>query len=75
VLQFDPVTREFAFPTLQAEGAYYQVSYSMATADAFFATGSNIRQADGTLNQAQPGDCVFWQTLKPEPVKAPPPPR
>ena len=45
--------------------AYHQVSYTLSAGDAFFATGSNIREADGTLNQARAGECVFWQTVKP----------
>ena len=68
LLEFDPATQRFAFPTLDGEeaaGKYYQISYTMATADGFFATGANIRQPDGTLQQAIPGECVFWQTAKP----------
>lgn len=63
ILEFDPATRRFDFPTLISPNAYYQVSYSMATADAFFATGSNIMETDGSLNQARPGECVFWQSV------------
>jgi hypothetical protein len=68
LLEFDAKTKRFEFPTLDAKdqgGAsapYYQISYTMATGDDFFATGSNIREADGTLNQARAGECVFWQT-------------
>jgi len=68
MIEFDPATQRFAFPTLDGEeaaGKYYQISYTMATADGFFATGANIRQPDGTLQQAIPGECVFWQTAKP----------
>jgi streptogramin lyase len=68
LLEFDPGTQRFQYPALKAGEAnnpaapYYQVSYTMAAGDEFFATGSNIREADGALNQARPGECVFWQT-------------
>ena len=32
----------------------------------FYATGSNIREADGSLNAERRGEVVFWQTQKPE---------
>ena len=73
LLEFDPQTQQFAFPTLNAADApekYYQVSYTMAAGSHFFATGSNIREADGSLNQARAGECVFWQTLPPSTAKA-----
>ena len=66
VLDFDPKTNEFAFPTLEAVNAYYQVSYTLSAGGHFFATGSNIREADGSLNQARAGEVVFWQTRKPD---------
>jgi hypothetical protein len=50
---------------LQSEGRYYQVAYTLSARDHFFATGSNIREADGSLNQARAGEVVFWQTLRP----------
>jgi hypothetical protein len=28
----------------------------------FFATGTNIREPDGTLNSERAGEVVFWQT-------------
>ena len=28
----------------------------------FYATGSDIRKPDGTLDQAHEGQCVFWQS-------------
>jgi streptogramin lyase len=65
LLEFDPVARTFAFPQLQSEGRYYQVAYTLSARDHFFATGSNIREADGSLNQARAGEVVFWQTLRP----------
>jgi hypothetical protein len=68
VLEFDPRTQQFSFPTLNEEatsGKYFQVSYTMVAGEHFFATGSNIREPDGTLNQARAGECVFWQTLAP----------
>jgi hypothetical protein len=63
LLEFDPRTRQFAFPTLTAKDAYYQVSYHYAAGGQFFATGSNIRTTDGRLDQARAGECVFWQSL------------
>jgi hypothetical protein len=65
ILEFDPATRRFAFPTLEAKDAYYQVSYTFAAGGEFFATGSNIREPDGRLNQARAGEVVFWQTRVP----------
>jgi hypothetical protein len=73
LLEFDPHTQSFDVLTLNAPNepnnpsmadAYYQVSYTMASGDEFFATGSNIREPNGTLNQARAGECVFWQTQK-----------
>jgi hypothetical protein len=73
LLEFDTHTQGFDFLTLNAPNepdkssmanAYYQVSYTMARGDEFFATGSNIREPDGTLNQARAGECAFWQTTK-----------
>lgn len=73
LLEFDPQTRAFAIPTLEAKDvpggpadAYYQVAYTLSAGGDFFATGSNIRQADGTLDGAKAGEVVFWQALKPE---------
>jgi hypothetical protein len=66
MLEFDPQARTFAFPTLEVGGAYYQVAYNLSAGGHFFATGANIRQPDGSLQQAVPGDVVFWQTVKPE---------
>jgi len=65
LLEFDPRSRRFAFPTLLSEGRYYQVAYTLSAQDHFFATGSNIREADTNLNQARAGEVVFWQTLRP----------
>ena len=67
LLEFDPRIRAFTFHTLESEHAYYQVAYALSADGHFFATGSNIRQPDGTLNQAQAGEVVFWQTRKVEP--------
>jgi hypothetical protein len=73
LLEFDPVTSRFEFPVLQPNddekviAPYFQVSYTMAADDQFFATGSNIRESNGTLNQARAGECVFWQTSVPKP--------
>jgi hypothetical protein len=77
LLEFDPQTQRFEFPSLEtgrsieteSPPAYYQVSYTMATSNDFFATGSNIRQENGTLDQSKAGDCAFWQTLVPKPPR------
>lgn len=65
LLEFDPKTRGFAFPTLEVKDAYYQVAYTLAAGGEFFATGSNIREADGRLDQTRAGEVVFWQTRTP----------
>ena len=65
VLQFDPATRTFEFPTLDVPGAYYQVAYLLSAGGEFFATGVNIFQPDGTLQQTKAGQAVFWQTRPP----------
>jgi hypothetical protein len=67
LLEFDPRRGTFAFPTLEAEGAYHQVAYTLSAGGEFFATGTNIREADGRLDQARQGEVVFWQTVKPTP--------
>jgi hypothetical protein len=65
LLEFDPQTRRFAFLTLEATDAYYQIAYQLSAGGDFFATGSNIREADGRLNQARAGEVVFWQSRPP----------
>ena len=45
--------------------AYYQVAYMLSAKGEFFATGANIREKDGNLNQARKGEVVFWQTVRP----------
>jgi hypothetical protein len=65
LLAFDPKARTFDFPTLDVKDAYYQVAYTLSAGGQFFATGANIRQPDGSLQQQIPGDVVFWQTVKP----------
>jgi len=67
MLEFDPRSRRFDFPTLEAKDAYYQVAYALSAGGELFATGSNIREADGRLNQARQGEVVFWQTVRPTP--------
>lgn len=44
------------------EGAYYQISYHLSAGDHFYATGNNIQEDDGTLNNAKTGAAIFWQT-------------
>ncbi|GEM_PF-3360102 len=66
ILEFDPQTRRFEFLTLAVKNAYYQIAYMLSAKGEFFATGSNIREKDGTLNRDRSGEVVFWQTRKPE---------
>jgi len=40
------------------------VAYTLSAGGHFYATGNNIREADGTLNNARTGEAVFWQTRK-----------
>ena len=68
LLEFDPRTARFTFPTLETKDAYFQVSYTLSAAGHFFATGNNIRELDGTLNAARTGEAVFWQTRKLAPL-------
>jgi hypothetical protein len=72
LLEFDPRTRSFATPTLEAKDvphgpsdAYYQVAYTLSAGGEFFATGTNIREPDGSLNGVRAGEVVFWQTVSP----------
>lgn len=62
ILEFDPQTRRFTFPTLEAKVAYHQIAYMLSAGGEFFATGTNIREPDGTLNRDRAGEVVFWQT-------------
>ena len=62
LLEFDPASGEFSFPTLEVKDKYYQISYHFSAGGELFATGSNIRRMDGTLYQANRGDCVVWQS-------------
>jgi hypothetical protein len=62
VLELDPQARRFEVLTLRAKDAYHQVAYMLSAGGEFFATGSNIREKDGTLNRDRAGEVVFWQT-------------
>jgi hypothetical protein len=62
LLEFDPKTRRFAFPTLDVEGAYVQVAYTLSAGGRFFATGNDIREADGALNGGRTGPLFIWQS-------------
>jgi hypothetical protein len=62
LLEFDPQTRRFAFPTLEAKDAYFQIAYVLSAGGHFYATGTNIREPDGRLNGDRAGEVVFWQT-------------
>ncbi|MEW6304190.1 MAG: hypothetical protein AB1705_12005 [Verrucomicrobiota bacterium] len=66
LLEFDPRTGRFAFPAVEAKDAYYQVSYHLVAGGHLYATGNNIREPDGTLNNARLGEAIFWQTRKRE---------
>lgn len=65
VLEFDPGTQKFEFLTLEAEGAYYQIAYTLSAGGEFFATGTNIREPGEALNRDRAGEVVFWQTVRP----------
>ena len=60
VLEFDPKTRRFEFPTLEVKDAYHQVAYLLSAKGEFFATGSNIREKAGKFNRDRAGEVVFW---------------
>lgn len=62
ILEFDPQARRFEFLTLDVKDAYYQIAYMLSAGGEFYATGSNIREPDGTLNQARAGEVIFWQS-------------
>lgn len=73
LLAFDPRRRSFSIPTLEAadvpggpKDAYYQVAYTLSAGGDFFATGTNIREPDGSLNGVRAGEVVFWQTVEPK---------
>jgi hypothetical protein len=66
LLQFDPQTRRFAFPSVDVDGAYFQVAYTLSAGGHLFATGNNIREQDGSLNMSRTGEAIFWQTLRPK---------
>jgi len=62
VLELDPRRREFHFYTFEAKDAYYQLAYMLSAGGEFYVTGTNIREADGRLNNARAGEVIFWQT-------------
>ena len=62
VLEFDPASRRFEFVALESRDAYYQIAYMLSAGGEFFATGTNIRETDGSLNRDRAGEVVFWQT-------------
>jgi len=64
ILEFDPQARRFEFLTLEAKDAYYQIAYMLSAGGEFFATGSNIREKDGTLHRDRAGEVVFWQSKR-----------
>jgi hypothetical protein len=65
-LEFDPQTRHFEFPTLEAKDAYFQIAYMLSAGGDFYVTGTDIREPDGRLNGDRAGEVVFWQTKLPE---------
>ena len=62
ILEFDPAARRFEFLTLESDDAYYQIAYMLSAGEEFFATGTNIREPDGSLNRDRAGEVIFWQT-------------
>ncbi|MCC6443809.1 MAG: hypothetical protein IT210_10190 [Armatimonadetes bacterium] len=62
ILEFDPAVRKFRFLALEKKGAYCQIAYMLSAGGHFYATGSNIREPDGSLNRDRAGEIVFWQT-------------
>ena len=64
ILELDPETARFTFLTLEAPDKYYQIAYMLSAGGEFFATGTNIREANGALNGNRAGEVVFWQSLK-----------
>jgi hypothetical protein len=67
VLEYDPEPRRFEFLTIDGgQDRYYQIAYMLSAGGEFFATGSNIQEPDGRLNQARAGEVVFWQTVQPK---------
>lgn len=65
ILGFDPATGEFEMLTLGAGDAYHQIAYMLSAGGEFLATGTNIREPDGSLNRDRAGEVVFWQTRQP----------
>lgn len=64
ILEFDPKSGRFDFPTLEAKDGYYQIAYTLSSGGEFFATGTNIREPDGSLNGSRAGEVVFWQSRR-----------
>ena len=62
ILEFDPRSRRFELLTLDVPGRYYQVAYLLSAAGQLYATGSNIREPDGSLNRGRRGEVVVWQS-------------
>ena len=67
IAEFDPVSRRFEFLMLNMKDAYYQIAYTLSARGHFYATGSNILEADGSLVRSRQGEVIFWQTQKPNP--------
>ena len=64
------MSRKFGFLTLNMKGAYHQIAYTLSARSHFYATGSNILEADGSLVRGRKGEVLFWQTQKLDPQKA-----
>ncbi|MBI83294.1 MAG: hypothetical protein CMJ81_08875 [Planctomycetaceae bacterium] len=63
LLVFDLKTRQFDLLRLPSTGNdYHQVSYTLSAGGRLFCTGTNIRQADGSLVNGGVGDVIFWQS-------------
>ena len=65
IAEFDPASRRFEFLMLNMKDAYYQIAYTLSARGHFYATGSNILEADGSLVRGRKGEVVFWQTQNP----------
>ena len=62
ILELDPRARRFEILTLVAGAAYHQIAYMLSDRGEFFATGTNIREPDGTMKGDRAGEVVFWQS-------------
>jgi hypothetical protein len=65
ILEWDPLARGVRFVHFDGEpGSYYQVAYMLSAGGDFFATGTNIATAEGTLDRDRAGEVQVWQTVR-----------